>query len=176
MAHSPTSAGPVLRTPYGVLLARLGQDATARFRRALRPLGLSAQQFIVLKQLEAIGSTSQAALADALGVDYSNLATVAGELCDKGLISRAREECDRRRYALDLTREGRRLLADADRAIDSGENDMLWTLDESERAELWALLRRMADSLELCPGSEAQACAEAEEQDPLSSSDIGSSA
>jgi hypothetical protein len=34
----------------------------------------------------------------------------------------------------------------------------------------------VADSLELCPGSEAQACAKAEEQDPLSSSDIGGSA
>ena len=147
--------------PYGVLLARLGQDATARFRRALRPLDLSAQQFIVLKQLEAIGSTSQSALADALGIDYSNLATVAGELHDKGLIARAREECDRRRYALDLTEEGRGLLADADAAIGSGEDDMLSALDESERVELWDLLRRVADSLELCPGSEAQACAEA---------------
>jgi DNA-binding MarR family transcriptional regulator len=165
MAQSPTSAGPFVRTPYGVLLARLGQDATARFRRALRPLGLTAQQFIVLKQLEATGSTSQTALADALGVDYSNMATVAGELCDKDLISRAREECDRRRYALDLTGEGRRLLADADRTIDSGENEMLWALNESERGELWDLLRRLADSLELCPGSEAQACSEVENQD-----------
>jgi DNA-binding MarR family transcriptional regulator len=152
--------------PYGVLLARLGQDATARFRRALRPLGASAQQFIVLKQLEAIGSTSQSALADALGIDYSNLATVAGELHGKGLIVRAREECDRRRYALDLTEEGRRLLADADAAISSGEDDMLSALDESERTELWDLLRRVADSLELCPGTEAEACAEAEGASP----------
>jgi DNA-binding MarR family transcriptional regulator len=95
---------------------------------------------------------------------------VAGELCDKDLISRAREECDRRRYALDLTGEGRRLLADADEAIDSGENDMLWALNESERGELWDLLRRLADSLELCPGSEAQACSEVADQDPLSGS------
>lgn len=151
----------VKRVPYGLLLARLGQDATARFRRALRPLGLTAQQFIVLWQLEAIGPTSQSALADALGIDYSNLATVAGELCDKKLIVRTREECDRRRYALDLTEEGRALLADADRAIASGEHDMLSALDESERAELWQLLRRVADSLELCPGTEAEACSEA---------------
>ena len=119
MAEALSTAGTGV--PYGLLLSRLGQDATARFRRALRPLGLSAQQFIVLKQLEAIGSTSQTALADALGIDYSNLATVAGELCDKKLIVRAREECDRRRYALDLTDEGHALLADADRAIASGE-------------------------------------------------------
>jgi DNA-binding MarR family transcriptional regulator len=115
----------------------------------------------VLKQLEAIGPTSQAALADALGIDYSNLATVAGELCAMGLIVRAREESDRRRYALDLTGEGRALLADADAAIETGEHEMLSALDEGERTELWDLLRRVADSLELCPGNEAQACAEA---------------
>jgi DNA-binding MarR family transcriptional regulator len=151
------------RVPFGLLLARLGQDATARFRRALRPLGLTAQQFIVLKQLEAIGSTSQTALGDALRIDYSNLATVAGELCEKRLIVRSREECDRRRYSLELTDEGRILLADADRAIGSGEQEMLSALDEGERAELWDLLRRVADSFELCPDSEAEACAQAED-------------
>ncbi len=77
---------------------------------------------------------------------------MAGELHDKGLIARVREECDRRRYALDLTVEGRGLLAHADAAIGSGEHDMLSALDESERVELWDLLRRVADSLELCPG------------------------
>lgn len=162
--HVMSELAPTTGTgvPYGLLLSRLGQDATARFRRALRPLGLSAQHFIVLKQLEAIGSTSQTALADALGIDYSNLATVAGELCEKDLIVRTREECDRRRYALDLTEEGRALLADADGAIGSGEDEMLSALDEGERAELWILLRRMADSLELCPGTEAEACSQAE--------------
>jgi DNA-binding MarR family transcriptional regulator len=149
--------------PYGLLLARLGQDSTARFRRALRPLGLSAQQFIVLKQLESIGSTSQSALADALRIDYSNLATVAGELCEKDLMVRTREACDRRRYALDLTDEGRARLAEADRAIESGEDEMLSALEESERLELWHLLRRVADSLELCRGSEAEACSQAAE-------------
>lgn len=162
--HVMSELAPTTGTgvPYGLLLSRLGQDATARFRRALRPLGMSAQHFIVLKQLEAIGSTSQTALADALGIDYSNLATVAGELCEKDLIVRTREECDRRRYALDLTEEGRALLADADGAIGSGEDEMLSALDEGERAELWILLRRMADSLELCPGTEAEACSQAE--------------
>ncbi len=162
--HVMSELAPTTGTgvPYGLLLSRLGQDATARFRRALRPLGLSAQHFIVLKQLEAIGSTSQTALADALGIDYSNLATVAGELCEKDLIVRTREECDRRRYALDLTEEGRALLADADGAIGSGEDEMLSALDEGERAELWSLLRRMADSLELCPGTVAEACSQAE--------------
>src|SRR6476659_4872308 len=68
------------RIPYGLLLARLGQEATARFRKSVRPLNLGAQQFIVLNQLQALGECSQGELADALGIDYSNLASVTGEL------------------------------------------------------------------------------------------------
>ncbi len=149
------------RAPYGVLLARLGQEATGRFRRALRPLDLSVGEFIVLKQVQATGPTSQTALAEALGLDNSNLAGVTGALYARGLIERAREECDRRRYAVELTADGRVLLETADAAIWSGEDDLLGDLDESERAQLWMLLRRMADSIGLCPGTEAEMCAEA---------------
>ena len=155
------AAADTERIPYGLLLARLGQEATARFRRSVRPLNLGAQQFIVLKQLEALGACSQGQLADALGIDYSNLASVTGELYRRELIERSRDEADRRRYVVELTQAGRQLLADADNAVGAGEEDMLSVLGEAEREHLWELLRRIADSLELCPSSEVEACAEA---------------
>jgi DNA-binding MarR family transcriptional regulator len=158
----------VERIPYGLLLARLGQESTARFRRSLRPLNLGAQQFIVLKQLQVFGSCSQGELADALGIDYSNLASVTGQLYSRGLIERHRDPADRRRYVVELTEDGRQLLADGDRAVESGEEDMLNSLDQAEREQLWELLRRMADALELCPGNEVEAveaCVEAAEAD-----------
>jgi DNA-binding MarR family transcriptional regulator len=154
------SESAVDRTPYGLLLARLGQESTARFRRSLRPLNLGAQQFIVLKQLQAMGRTSQGGLADALGIDYSNLAGVTAELCGRGLIERSRDEADRRRYVLELTHEGKQLLADADLTIGAGEDELLSALSEDEREQLWELLRRLADTLQLCPESEVEACAE----------------
>jgi MarR family transcriptional regulator, lower aerobic nicotinate degradation pathway regulator len=159
MAEAPSTA--VDRIPYGLLLARLGQESVARFRRAVRPLNLGAQQFIVLKQLQAIGSCSQGELADALGIDYSNLAGVTGELYRRGLIERSRDEADRRRYVVELTAEGRQVLADADKAIGAGEEEMLSALEDEERDQLWELLRRMADTLEICPSTEAEACNEA---------------
>jgi DNA-binding MarR family transcriptional regulator len=159
MAQAGSTA--VERIPYGLLLARLGQESVARFRRAVRPLDLGAQQFIVLKQLQAIGSCSQGELADALGIDYSNLAGVTGELYRRGLIERSRDEADRRRYVVELTGEGRQLLADADRAIGTGEEEMLSALSDEERDQLWDLLRRMADNLEICPSTEAEACTDA---------------
>ena len=154
------AAASTERIPYGLVLARLGQEATARFRKSVRPLNLGAQQFIVLKQLQALGECSQGELADALGIDYSNLAGVTGELYRRGLVERDRDPNDRRRYVVGLTEEGRQVLADADKAVGVGEEDMLSVLSAGEREHLWELLRRIADSLELCP-TEAEACAEA---------------
>jgi len=154
------------RIPYGLLLARLGQESVARFRRSLRPLNLGAQEFIVLKQLQAFGSCSQGELADALGIDYSNLASVTGQLYSRGLIERHRDPADRRRYVVELTDDGRRLLTDGDKAIEAGEEDILSALGDSEREQLWELLRRMADTLELCPQTEAEACLEAAAEPP----------
>jgi DNA-binding MarR family transcriptional regulator len=153
------------RCPHGILLARLGQEATARFRRSLRPLDLSAQQFIVLKQLSSMGPTSQTGLAEALGVDNSNLGGVTAELLLRGAIERARDRTDRRRYLVDLTADGRQLLAEAEEAIRSDEEDMLSALGAAEREQLWELLRGVADSLALCPDGEAQSCAQAEAAD-----------
>lgn len=165
MAQVPQSA--VERIPYGLLLARLGQESMARFRRSLRPLNLGAQQFVVLKQLQAFGSCSQGELADALGIDSSNLASLTGQLYSRGLIERHRDPADRRRYVVQLTADGQQLLSDSDRVIESGEEDMLNSLDEAERDQLWDLLRRMADALELCPTTEVEACVEAAAEQDL---------
>ena len=133
------------------LLAGLGRDTTARVRRAIRPLGLGAQQFRVLEQLQVLGEASQAQLADALGIDRSNLAAIVADLCDRGLADRTRHEVDRRRYVLRLSRAGERLLRRAEGAIAAVEDDLLAPLEREERERLYALLRRLADGVELCP-------------------------
>jgi DNA-binding MarR family transcriptional regulator len=160
-------AGPVTaaatageHVPMSALLTGLGRDATARVRRAMRPLGLGAQQFLVLKQLQALGQTSQAELADALGIDRSNLAAIAAELSERDLIERTRHQVDRRRYVLRLSRAGQRLLRRTEGAIDACEQELLAPLDQDQRDQLYALLRRLADQVELCPTADRDACAE----------------
>jgi MarR family transcriptional regulator, lower aerobic nicotinate degradation pathway regulator len=141
------------QVPMSTLLAGLGRDATARVRRAIRPLGLGAQQFLVLKQLQVLGETSQAELADAVGIDRSNLASIASALCDRDLVERTRHDTDRRRYVLTLTRPGAQLVRRAERAIADAEEDLLTPLDDEQRERLYALLRRLADGVDLCPAA-----------------------
>jgi MarR family transcriptional regulator, lower aerobic nicotinate degradation pathway regulator len=147
----PLAATTPEQVPMSTLLAGLGREATARVRRAMRPLGLGAQQFLVLKQLQVLGQTSQAKLAEALAIDPSNLATIATDLCDRELAVRTRHEVDRRRYVLRLSRTGERLLHRTDGAIAAAEADLLAPLDQEQREQLYALLRRLADGVELCP-------------------------
>jgi DNA-binding MarR family transcriptional regulator len=142
------------------LLAGLGRDATARVRRALRPLGLGAQQYLVLDQLRMLGEPSQAELADALGIDRSNLAAIAADLCDRGFAERTRDEADRRRYVLRLSPDGESLLHRTEGAIATAEDDLLAPLDAEQREQLYALLRHLADGVDLCPTSGPDACDE----------------
>ena len=146
------------RLPYGLLLARLGHESTSRFRRSLKPLGLSPQEFMVLRQVEAIENASQTEIADALAIDYSNLATIAGALCDRDLLLRERDDADRRRYVLELTPAGTDMLAEARNAILDGEEEMVSSLDDEQREQFWLLLRQVADGVSLCP--EERACTE----------------
>jgi DNA-binding MarR family transcriptional regulator len=150
-----TTSEPV---PMSTLLAGLGRDATARVRRALRPLGVGAQQFLVLQQLEALGPSSQSELADALGIDPSNLAAIVAELSEGALVARTRDAGDRRRYELRLSPAGERLLRRTDGAIVAAEDDLLAPLDPEQREQLYGLLRRLADGVELCPTAGRDAC------------------
>ena len=106
-----------------------------------------------------LGQTSQAELADALGIDRSNLATIAADLCDRDLVERTRHEVDRRRYVLRLSRTGERLLRRTEGAMAAAEEDLLAPLDQEQREQLYTLLRRLADGVELCPTAEQDACA-----------------
>ena len=145
------AATPAEQLPMSTLLAALGRDATARVRRAMRPLGLGAQQFLVLNQLQVLGQASQAALADALGIDRSNLASIAADLAARGLVERTRHDIDRRRYVLRLSRTGERLLRRTESAIAAADDGLLTPLDQEQREQLFVLLRRLADGVDLCP-------------------------
>jgi DNA-binding MarR family transcriptional regulator len=147
-------------TELSTILAGLGREATARVRRAIRPLGLGAQQYLVLSQLRDLGETSQAELAAALALDPSNLASTVAELVARKLVDRCRDEADRRRYTLTLAPAGVQMLTQADDAIAGGERELLAPLGSEQRDQLYSLLRQIADGIELCPAVNGESCSD----------------
>jgi DNA-binding MarR family transcriptional regulator len=134
------------------LLAQLGAHAASAFAERIRPLELTPPQAGVLRRLAQFPGQSQRELADALGMHAPRLVALIDELEDRGLVARDRDPSDRRNYAISLTDEGRQLLAELSRVAHQHELAITAALDDNDRAQLLALLRRLAEEQNLRPG------------------------
>jgi DNA-binding MarR family transcriptional regulator len=126
------------------LLKRLGFTAREQAIEAYARSGLHPYHHAVLALLDEGSRETQGAIADALGYDRGQLVGLLDELEQRGLIARRRDPADRRRHTVHLTPSGKATLADL-RSLASGiEDDFLAPLDDTQRAQLHAILLRLA--------------------------------
>ncbi len=125
------------------LLLRLAHRRAARaFADALRPLGVEYRHFSVLLQLRRGGPASQRELIDALGSDKSSMVRTVDDLEQLGLCRRRPAAGDRRAYAVELTPDGRELLAKAEATAAGVSSHLLAHLPAADRRALRDLLAR----------------------------------
>ena len=139
-----------------VLLTRLAKQVYRRSDEQL--LGMHLRLLMALSFVRDHDGVPQQELAEALCMDANNVVLVLNELEELGYVTRRRDPEDRRRHLVELTRPGRRALADAERAQESIEADVLRGLDPGERAILRELLARAlhaAEPVEVAPTSAA---------------------
>jgi DNA-binding MarR family transcriptional regulator len=130
----------------------VGAHASAKFAERLRELELVPAQAGILRIVASSSGISQQGLAVLLGMVPSRLVPLLDELEGRGLLERQDHPEDRRLYALHLTDPGTRLLADLGRVARSHDAAVCASLSEGERAQLAALLTRIADEQGLTPG------------------------
>ncbi|HEY2297153.1 MAG TPA: MarR family transcriptional regulator [Jatrophihabitans sp.] len=138
----------------GFLLVRLGTEFKSRAMAALAKAGVSQYHYSVLALLDEQPSETQAAIADALGLDRSQLVRILDSLEDRGLIARHRDRADRRRHMVSVTADGREQLRELRRTIDGLETDLLAPLKPADRDKLHELLLQLANFHDpLCGGA-----------------------
>jgi DNA-binding MarR family transcriptional regulator len=150
--------------PAGIafLLAQLGLYGAAQFGARLEPLGLEQRHAGMLFRLAANQGQSQQAVAQLIGVNATRMVFLVDELEKRGLIERRRNPADRRSHALYLTAQGAQTL-DRVRAVSADHEAQLTAgLTDAERAQLAALLRRVAAAQGLnprgMPGGQQKMC------------------
>ena len=130
----------------GYLLYFIAERTTERFEQALATEGVKARHATVLALIDAEGAMSQRQIGRRLGIDKSMMVGVLDDLERLGYASRERGRADRRTHLIQLTAEGRRVLA---RVHDVGERENARTfgvLDVNEREQVHVLLERVAEA------------------------------
>jgi len=135
----------------GMLLVKLGRFAEARFKEALKPTELTPKHLGVLFEVRA-NPTSQQLLCQTIDVDASKLVAILNDLEEDGLILRRRDQDDRRRHIVELTKEAQTRLAKAEKVAKAVEEEFFAGLDAEERAQLRLLLARVADGTGVIKG------------------------
>ena len=85
------------------LLAKVGMTVKMRMLDELEQIGCGMYEYGVLAVLGEGAQKTQAAIADALSVDRSQLVGVLDTLEGDGLVERKRDPNDRRRHAVSIT-------------------------------------------------------------------------
>lgn len=127
------------------LAGQVAAAATRLVGEALAPEGLRRQHFIVLGALAERGAASQAALGRRLSIDRSDMHALLSDLERGGLVTRVRDERDRRRILVDLTPAGARELKRLDRRVEAAQEALVAPLSAADRRELRRLLTRLVD-------------------------------
>jgi MarR family transcriptional regulator, lower aerobic nicotinate degradation pathway regulator len=134
-----------LRTRTAYLLTRAAQRANAMGEHDLEPLGITPREYTVLAVLAERSPLSQTQIAAILGLDRTTILKLGASLERKGLVTRQRDEHDRRAYAIALTNEGDDAREQAFTLLVDCEERFLKPLSGNERTYFTDLLERVVD-------------------------------
>lgn len=147
---------PPVRTPEphkthptaGYLIRRCRQLGLALFAEEAAGLGVTTQQYTILRVLARAPYVEQTALCDVTALDRSTTATLLDRLERRKLAVRTPSPRNRRRNLISITPEGRALLRRTEPIVRRSEARFLTPLSERERTLFVRLLRRLVESHE----------------------------
>lgn len=139
-----------------------GESLSGLFRRTLKYMARAfhhhghrghAQKRVlaILKEKESI---SQRDLLEYLGVRSASLSELLAKLEHNGLITRDREERDKRSHVITITESGRAAVADYEKERSEGEEAFFACLTAEERQQLASILGKLVQALDLESGQE----------------------
>src|ERR1039457_510594 len=142
-----TSTPAALRHRQTYQLARLAAVVRGLCAKHLTSAGLRQHQHqhqhAILCCLAEFGPECQSDIAARLGIDSGDMVAFVDDLERAGLVSRRRDERDRRRQILILAPAGSRLLSQAEMLLDQITATIFAPLDTSETDELRRLMLRV---------------------------------
>ncbi|MFN2136567.1 MAG: MarR family winged helix-turn-helix transcriptional regulator [Candidatus Promineifilaceae bacterium] len=130
-----------------IKLSRAAESATQRINRHLHDDNLTLSQFGVLEALYFLGPLQPGQLAQKVLKSGGNMTLVIDNLAKRGLVTRQRRQDDRRCIDVEITGEGRALIASIFPGHVAGVVEAVSVLSVEEQQQLAALLRKLGLSV-----------------------------
>lgn len=131
----------------GFLLRRAHQISASIFESACANLDLTQAQYGALTVLASEPGIDQSRLARALAFDKVTALRVLRGLEERGLVTRAMSQTNRRQMVVRLTTAGKRLLKQAEKPVQEAYARLMAPLAARERQAFIQLLQVMTDGL-----------------------------
>jgi DNA-binding MarR family transcriptional regulator len=118
-----------------------------------RSCGVTGAQLFVLRELSLEPAASIRRLSERTLTDPSSVSVIVARLVARGLVTRTRDDADRRKSALALSSKGAQLLARAPEPYQGRLIGVLRALPRSQLGALRAALSSLSDALGLTGGA-----------------------
>ncbi|MFJ1805962.1 MULTISPECIES: MarR family winged helix-turn-helix transcriptional regulator [unclassified Streptomyces] len=141
MPEAPLSA---IRTLPSWLLGRAAARGRALVADALAVEGVKMWHHVVLSAVRDLAPVAQADLGRSVGLDPKDVVGILNDLQSAGLAVREPDPDDRRKNAVSLTEEGRRLLRRCELAAREANGELLAPLSAAERDAFMGMLIRIS--------------------------------
>jgi len=145
----------VFEDSFGYLIGKLRGYMHMAMDEQVADLDISAAQAIVLMRISLYPDTPAATLCRFGGYDTGAMTRMLDKLAEKGLLSRARSETDRRVVQLQLTEAGRALCDQLPERFCRVGNVLMADFSEEEIVMLKGLLRKALTKAEQSWNSDA---------------------
>lgn len=142
----PTKLPSALSDHLGYWLRMVSNAVSQRFARKVEAQGVTVAEWVVLRMLYEHEGIAPSMLAERMSMTKGAISKLADRLVDKGLISRAASGKGGRGQSLTLTAAGRRSVPKLARLADENDAAFFNVLSAPERAQLEALLRKVASA------------------------------
>ncbi len=132
-----------LEDHIGYWLRCLSNFVSHRFAERLEKLGVSVEQWVVLRSFygEGEGATLNEA-ARVIGVDKSSLSRMVERLVQRNLVDRS-EGRDRRSLGLSLTAAGKKIVRQAAKLADENDGEFFHALPARQREQFLSAIKQL---------------------------------
>lgn len=132
----------------GRLLYLTTQAMTLHAEKALKPYGLTVEQFILLKNMPEDNTLSQNQLCEIVEKSAANVTRILDRLEKKAFIKRKQNPADRRSTLLFLTDRGKELVEEVHSLFESFSEHLTKGISSQEQALFTRLLYKIRANLD----------------------------